>query len=365
MKRPRSSPPNGPHGSRTKSHPHRPGNPGRWRRIVAAHPLRAICVFASVLMVLAPLFVLFLRAREVPRTLMSVTAQSEILTVDDVQNADLRMPLNGARLMSATALDTPDSPPKCVHGLFTPAQHSAVVFRRLEEGPLVVDVRPNKLGISGELSDSKGSRTIRDGVVLKIDTADKDCAPHQQVVRMPVGGPVVIGDDFGPQATLQDTRPTLLSGQIVIFGRASPPLGGALGIRVEDSLYPGGTITLPPGSRLRECGGNTAWWGFVEIRLNSVDPSDRAMTIALTTSANQLALTTPGGAKTRDSHAQRCGASGVGAGQAEDVIAISTLAHLLADPYTSILWLVMLAAFAMFQMLIAALSIPHPQDHES
>jgi hypothetical protein len=334
---------------------------GFWQSI-SSHPMRALALLLSFVLLLAPLSILCVRVNEPARALMAVKAQSEIMAVEDVQNADLRIPLDGATLLTETAVagGAPAGAPLCLHGLFTPAQHTALNLRRSEQGPLVVEVLPNSNGIGGEWTDGKGSHTLRGGLVFRIGTVGGPCKARSTVVRIPIGGRVVLGEDFGPPARLDSPRPILLSGDIDIFGRASPPFGVTLGIRLPDSLYSGGSLKLPAGARLRECDGNTSWWGFVETRFGSGDPGDRAMNVALTTSARQLALTTPGGAKTRDNHAPVCKSTEGGAGEADDVVAVSTFARLFADPYVSILWTGMVAAFAVSQTIFAALSIPPP-----
>ena len=185
--------------------------PGRFYQWVAGHPLRTGALIFSFFMLLAPLTVLYVRVSEPARALMAVTAQSEVVTVEDVQNADLRLPFDGATLLTeAVAMGHASAGARpCLHGLFTPAQHSVLSLRRLGNGPLVVEVQPNRNGIAGEWTDARNSRTLRGGLLFRMDAADPVCTTRTATARMPIGGRVVLGEDFGPPARLDSPRPIL------------------------------------------------------------------------------------------------------------------------------------------------------------
>jgi hypothetical protein len=322
---------------------------------------RRYCVLLLAATVLLSLYLVVSRAAEAPQTLMTLSAKTEIMTVTVDAAAAMILPVDNGKVI---ALNPPpgSAVEQCRAGFFTPAKYAELTIRRLQNGPLSIQIEPNSQGIAGSFIDNSHDKAItttyRGTVTIVLDRQQKDCTGPSDV-RLPIGGAAVLGADSGPQSQLTDGRATLLSAQLNIFGRASPPAWiRAFLPDFETSLYPAGpTLDIPAGSRLRECDGQTSWWwGFADAHMDGTRPEDRALSVALSTNANRLALSTAGGAKAQDRPSSACG--GGGAGNADDVIAVSMFTRLFADPYAAILWLGVGTVLIVLQLLFSIFAIP-------
>jgi hypothetical protein len=203
-----------------------------------------------------------------------------------------------------------------------------------------------------------------------------------------IAGPVIIGDDFGPQMAPDEPRLTLLEGKIDVFGRARPPWWlsklGLSGADFDETLYPATSMSLPAGSRLRDCDGYAGWWGFADAQLFAPKDEKPSILLALTTDAHRLALTTLGGVKATSRAGRPCasdimiekkdqiheknGQQKTSRSSSDDIIEISFITRMLADPYFSLTWVFCGFLIVVIQTVAALLSIPQsdpPRDRSA
>jgi hypothetical protein len=287
------------------------------------------------------------------RTLIAVTANTEVLEV---------VTFDGERTVIALppAIVQTDSEAqgRCLTGALTVALNSKMTLVRQGMGPLKVRIEPSTIHARAGVFEDAGHtiHTYREPITITFDPLpESNCklkatnvpAP---VVRIPLMGALTLGTDFSPQTGADAPVPLLLhSGHIETFTRAIDKFLSIPLTRNQGVLYPTGSVDLPPGARLRECAPTkrrVAWFGYAEMRRYGADVSDRNMDVVAYTEAPNLSLTSPGGEKTGGVACESETGNGSGTPTVrEDVLGVSVLARLVADPILATI-AVLLAAFS-------------------
>ena len=311
-------------------------------------------------------------------TLVVVTATTETLGYQVEAPEYAKIALNGGLIASGSGSDADRT---CRYGYFTPEPHVRVTVVQQTSDALRVIVTPLRdaaakpgeeyqgragtfHGTAGPGHDGDALDTPFTGPVTITMGNLKGCVV-QGPVRVPVAGPAVLGQEFGPSANYAGRRPVLLSGTLKMYGRASLAWPALERYGFGSSLYGGGSdFVLPAGSRLRECEKKSqsdqederrAWWGFAEAKLDSA-AQPAALSAYLTTNADTLAISTSGGQNADLKSAQFCTGE-QGRGSAVDIVRVSLLSRFMGDPYITLAWAIMGFLFLLLQMAAAFLPL--------
>ncbi len=192
-------------------------------------------------------------------------------------------------------------------------------------------------------------------------------------IRLPVNGIAVFGDDLKHVTQSNASPPLLLSGRMMVFGRATSKFGNVFrldfGPFQEYGLYfaqefaiPGGArigampVNMPTSVSASDASGNQGqgaeaskdtdaliahWYGFADIVFKS-DEAD-AISIAASSNASKVGIYLPVPFRTDDAQG----------GSRADIISLSLLARLTGDPnlmwiYGLMLLLISIMTFASF-----------------
>ncbi len=295
-------------------------------------------------------------------TLSVVNADTEILRFSVNSTSYERIPLDSANIQIGADPDGKDIR-GCVSGFFVPEKGATVLLVRQTSNYLTVNISPpigsNRAGtLSQQKRSAEGNDELEDtpvsGIVQFVLSADSTCETTARNIRIPISGLVTLGNEYGPHSDYNKARPTLLSGEVKMFGRASPLFPFNL-IGFGQSLYSAGTFSLPAGARLRECNGKTSWWGFADVRLEN-DDKMASLKTNLTTDVGTFALITSGGQNINSqTGTEQCPDSDNTRGSNEDLVKIGLLSRMSGDPYillvcasASFLYLVLQTAAAIY-----------------
>ncbi|MFN3890354.1 MAG: hypothetical protein ACK4MV_08150 [Beijerinckiaceae bacterium] len=248
---------------------------------------------------------------------------------------------------NATASSPTARRPLCLTGILVPEPGTRVTYKRFGSNPVsvVIERRDGKPAAvfdidSGALPQAaRQASWIRlDGNVDSEDEAEtKRNCPGDTPTRLPVYGVAEIGGELRPASRGDEpSSGLLLEGTIDIFARTLELSALA---DAAPRIYPaaGGTITIPPGARIREYRGETQqrqpWVGFVQI-----NEDEQALRARVTTPAMRIALLRPG------------------VGMEPEVLSIGLFTQLANDPALISAQIAAAFLFSIFHILSAVLA---------
>ena len=212
----------------------------------------------------------------------------------------------------------------------------------MANGELTVQLQPAPDRSVGSFIDEAGTEIkFESAVTIHYGTAKDGCHDKRSVIRLPVFGPAMLGNDFSAQMNLDDSVTVMRSGHIDSYSRITPTflssLLSNLGSNALDrsALFPAGSIAIPAGSRVRECAPQAnlvPWSGYAEARMDGTDVNDRALDVVLYTAAKRISFTSPSGEKSGGVNCDAPGDIKANLVTREDVVAVSLLARLVGDP---------------------------------
>lgn len=299
-----------------------------WRRRLARVPR------AALFLVLAALVLLGGSLQGEPNTMLAASVETEVIEINVINPAASAFVLPRARLAGQG---------RCFEGvLVRPEAGSRLQYSRSRHGPLVVNVNGKAAwSHAGNRGAYEPATSLEFEVwVDKEDGATCNARPH---VRLPIQGTVNIGSDLPEVHRADDRQLTLLSGKLLLYGRAVGDLFAiplTFGPLKPGALYFSQEFPLPGGSRIasarlkNEGGGGEAegsrWYGFADI----ADSADGAGAIAVQASTNaryvELYTPAPYRSETGDDSYRA------------DTISLSLGARLTGDP--NLLWIYGLVA---------------------
>lgn len=278
--------------------------------------------FASLFLVAS--LIVWIMSLPRPSSLVNIVATSEIVTLA-VTNPDAgAFALRNAKNIAdgrchATVFVRPNG---------GPAAPNEVRYLRLPDGSLTVSVRGR-----AQWQDAEGAvHESTDLLVFVLSSAATACR-SESLIRLTAAGAMQIGAEPTNAVDGDSIQPTLLGGEMAVFGRAIASLGPIPLPRppfAPGAIYQADTIALLPGSRVgggRTIDGRmTEWRGYVDADMGD---ANGALTVRAATNADAIDVYPPAPPPLMDQHPVKVGQP--------DRISITLAAQLARDP--NILWL--------------------------
>lgn len=166
--------------------------------------------------------------------------------------------------MKGVALD--GSLNSCVDAILSPRVGSRIEYRRGDESRFSITLDGQDGGAAGTLHEraTGRARELKGSVVFAVSPACGEEVP----TRLPVWGPLVIGEELRPAGPTGEMAPGLMtSGSLYVYGRSHDRL---LGMKFPSLLYLVSSTELPAGSVLsvQDRSGElaaTIWTGVARI----------------------------------------------------------------------------------------------------
>lgn len=279
-----------------------------------------------VIWVPVALFVLtlFWAGYRTPVTALSVDLQTEIVAVT-VKNRDA--------MRFALAHAAADGGPDCLSNLVvTPQAGKRITYIRHGNGPLLIRLEGDS---TWQYGDEAGRQPETRVGPMEIEVGGPACAEHPTPpLRLPIVGAADFGESVRHVVEPDDRSAAVLSGQLIVYGRALPDFFGiplSRGPFRRNALFLVSELPVPGGSIVAAGGGpeqprstpNTdspAWSGHADITWPGGESP--AMRAVATVNTEEVRLYLPG---------PRVVATGDNFTDA-DVISLSLLARLTGDP---------------------------------
>lgn len=291
-----------------------------------------------------------------PVTALSVDLQTEIAAVT-VKNRD------AMRFFLAHA--AVEGGPDCLSDLIvTPHAGQRVTYVRHGNGPLLIRLEGAS---TWQYGDDTGRQPETRTGPMEIEVGGPACTKYPTPpVRLPIMGAADFGESVRHVVEPNDRSAAVLSGQLIVYGRALPDLYGIplnWGPFRRNALYlvsqlpvPGGSIVAAGGGAERPRGepdtDTPAWSGHADITWSGGDAP--AMRVLATVNTEEVRLYLPG---------PRVVATGDNFTDA-DAIPLSLLARLTGDPNLQFIYsaLVVCATVLQFFKSVAELRGSHRRD---
>jgi hypothetical protein len=220
-----------------------------------------ILVAAFLYLAVAGLYAAFWWSLPPPRLSVVFKGSTESLAYRVVNPSMASMRIFGMR---GVALD--GSLNACVDGILSLHPGTRVEYRRGDESRYSITIDPQDGGTAGMFSEraTGRSRELKGSVVF---AAASTCG-EESPTRLPVWGPLVIGEEMRPAGPTGELAPGLMtSGTLYVYGRSHERL---LGLKFPSLVYLASTTELPAGSVLsvQDDQGNlaeTGWTGIARI----------------------------------------------------------------------------------------------------
>lgn len=277
-----------------------------------------------------------------PVTALSVDLQTEIVAVT-VKNRD------AMRFVLAHA--AADSGPDCLSNLIvTPHAGQRITYVRHGNGPLLIRLEGSSTWQYGD--ESGRQQETRTGP-MEIEVGGSACTKHATPpVRLPIVGAADFGESVRHVVEPDDRSAAVLSGQLIVYGRALPDLFGIplnWGPFRSNALYLVSQLPVPGGSIVAAGGGteqprdtidadSPAWSGHADVTWPGGESP--AMRVVATVNTDEVRLYLPG---------PRVVATGDNFTDA-DVIPLSLLARLTGDPNLQFIYGALGVCAAMLQL---------------
>lgn len=270
-----------------------------------------------------------------PLTLLAVSLKTEIVNLYVTRMDAARMVLPVARHMGEDA---------CYRDVvLRPDLRSTVTYARGRGEALVVSVKGNASWDGENRFKEATNRAKDDSPQFEVGTKNEDCKLDKVTrVRLPISGIAEFGSPLLPVVDATSDQLTLLSGKMVMYGRAISTIAGLMLDRSPfqpDTLYLSQELQVPGGTRIVTAdveftsvgsasnvgapGPGTdddllsRWQGYADLSFSGDDQG--AMDVEATTSARRVKLYSPAGGRGT-------------AGQEPDIVSLSLGAQLTGDP---------------------------------
>ncbi|MBV9078606.1 MAG: hypothetical protein JO048_14130 [Methylobacteriaceae bacterium] len=287
--------------------------PGAPRRFLGLAVVLRIGAFAPL--VAGALYFLVFTPSAPTVAVIQATVEAVSFQVSVPEMAQLRLPGYGLSFESPgaqgdlgfknrTIASATAKKPLCLTGVLVPEPGTTVTYKRHGSGPITIifersDGRP---AASFEFASGAAPEAARRSSWLRLEAKaasdddtkakDKPTCEGEAATRLPLYGVADLGTEIRPvSAGEEPSSGLLLDGTIDIFAQTLELRGLGDGV---PRLYPasGGSITIPPGSRVTEYTTGDRprqpWTGFVALG------TDEALSVKVTTGATRLALIRPG-----------------------------------------------------------------------